>query len=152
MAGHGLAPGLAAPEMGEPNAGRTADLDALAAYVLDGIRVPGAGDATHVAAGRALFASLGCTACHAGPAWTTSALPGPIGSLAPAGEFEVLATRRDVGTFAAGRDVLGANGCDVPTLLGLHASAPYLHDGSAATLEDVLANQVHVGPGGRRPP
>jgi YVTN family beta-propeller protein len=145
MAGSGLAPGLAARELGEPNGGRSEDLDALAAYVLDGIRVPRAPAAADVAAGRALFASLGCIACHAGPAWTTSALPGPVGSLSPTGEVEVVAALRDVGTFDAAHGGLGENGFDVPTLLGLHASAPYLHDGSAGSLADVLANPVHVG-------
>lgn len=145
MAGSGLAPGLAARELGEPNGGRSSDLDALAAYVLDGIRVPQAAVAHDAVAGRALFASLGCTACHAGPVWTVSALPGPVGSLSPGGEVEVLAALRDVGTFDASRDLLGANGFDVPTLLGLHATAPYLHDGSAGSLADVLANPLHVG-------
>lgn len=147
MAGTGLAPGLARPELGAPNAGRSADLDALAAYVLDGIRVPRAAPppAALAAEGRASFADLGCTACHAGPAWTISALPGPVGTLAPEGEPVVAAALRDVGTFDPDRDVLGADGFDVPTLLGLHASAPYLHDGSAATLADVLANPRHVG-------
>ena len=50
-----------------------------------------------------------------------------------------------MGTFDPEHDVLGANGFDVPTLLGLHATAPYLHDGSAPTLADVLANERHVG-------
>jgi len=147
MAGTGLAPGLALPELGAPNGGRSADLDALATYVLDGIRVPRAapGDPALVADGRAAFAALGCAGCHGGAAWTISALPGPPGTLASQGELEVATALRDVGTFDPARDVLGANGFDVPTLLGLHASAPYLHDGSAATLADVLANPLHVG-------
>jgi len=147
MAGSGLAPGAYQPELGTPNAGLSTDLDALAAYVLDGIRVPAAAptEASEVAEGREAFANLGCAACHGGPAWTASALPGPAGSLAPNGEVEVLAALHDVGTYDASRDVLGANGFDAPTLLALHATAPYLHDGSAATLEDVLANPAHVG-------
>jgi cytochrome c peroxidase len=42
-------------------------------------------------------------------------------------------------------DVLGAAGFDVPTLLGIWATAPYLHDGSASALEEVLANPKHSG-------
>jgi mono/diheme cytochrome c family protein len=146
MGGSGLAPALAAPMLGAPNGGRSFDLDALAAYVLTGIRVPDAalGDAAQVAAGREVFAAVGCAGCHGGPAWTRSALPGPVGTLAPNGEEEVLAVLRDVGTFAPGAVGLGANGFDVPTLLGLHATAPYLHDGSAGRLGDVLANPRHA--------
>jgi YVTN family beta-propeller protein len=146
MGGSGLAPALVAPLLGAPNGGRSFDLDALAAYVLTGIRVPDAalGDAAQVTAGRAVFAGAGCAGCHGGPAWTRSALPVPVGTLAPGGEEEVLAVLRDVGTFAPGAAGLGANGFDVPTLLGLHATAPYLHDGSAATLADVLANPRHA--------
>jgi cytochrome c peroxidase len=71
-----------------------------------------------------------------------SALPAPV--LYPSGR-EVAAALRDVGT-AGPADVLGASGFDVPTLLGLGASAPYLHDGSAGSLADVLANPRHVPP------
>lgn len=148
MAGSGLAPGAFRRELGDPNGGLSADLDALASYVLDGIRVPAAAapaEADLVAEGRSVFAALGCVACHGGPHWTISSLPGQVGSLAPNAELEVLAALRDVGTFDPVRDVLGASGFDVPTLLGLHATAPYLHDGSAATLEAVLANPLHTG-------
>ena len=37
------------------------------------------------------------------------------------------------------------DGFDPPTLRGLWHSAPYLHDGSALTLEIVLDNVDHVG-------
>ncbi len=146
MAGTGLAPGPVSPLLGEPNGGRSADLDALAAYVLRGIRVPraAAGDPATLALGREVFAVAGCADCHGGPAWTRSSLPGPVGTLAPNGEVQVAAALRDVGTFDEDAEGLGADGFDVPTLLGLHATAPYLHDGSAITLADVLANTRHV--------
>jgi YVTN family beta-propeller protein len=146
MGGSGLAPALVAPLLGAPNGGRSFDLDALAGYVLTGIRVPeaAAGDGSLVAAGREVFGVAGCAGCHGGPAWTRSALPGPVGTLAPGGEEEVLGVLRDVGTFAPGAAGLGANGFDVPTLLGLHATAPYLHDGSASALAEVLANPRHA--------
>jgi cytochrome c peroxidase len=37
-------------------------------------------------------------------------------------------------------------GFDVPTLLGVGASAPYLHDGSARSLGEVLQNPRHAPP------
>ena len=137
MGGLGLAPGPARRELGAPNGGRTDDLDALATFVRDGIRTPAARPAD-VSRGRALFVSSDCARCHGGPKWTRSALPGPVGSLAPRGEPMTYAVLRDVGTFDPAADVLGAEGFDVPTLLGLHASAPYLHDGRATTLAEVL--------------
>jgi hypothetical protein len=65
-------------------------------------------DAASVARGRALFESpgVGCTRCHAGPRYTTSATV-------------------DVGTGGS---------FQVPSLVGVSARAPYLHDGCAATL------------------
>lgn len=147
MGGIGLAPAPAAPELGEPNGARSADLDALAAYVLRGIRVPKPpqGDEGEIARGRTVFAEAGCATCHGGASWTISSLPGEVGTLAPNGEREVLAVLRDVGTFNSETDVLGKHGFDVPSLLGLHATAPYLHDGSKATLEALLADTEHVG-------
>jgi mono/diheme cytochrome c family protein len=147
MRGIGLAPGAAKSLLGEPNAGTSADLDALARFVLEGIRVPRAfkADQTAIERGREVFQRAGCAACHGGPQWTLSNLPGPPGTLAANGELEVEAALRDVGTYNPETDVLGEKGFDIPTLLGLHATAPYLHDGSAATLEDLLGNEEHVG-------
>ncbi len=146
MAGSGLAPGAYRVELGEPNGGLSADLDALAEYVLHGIRVPAAPPVAEdlAVAGRVLFADLGCAACHGGSNWTISRLPGPVGSLGTDG-VQVTSALRDVGTYDATADVLGADGFDVPTLLGLHATAPYLHDGSAHALADVLGDAKHVG-------
>src|SRR5690606_27073172 len=142
-----LAPGAFRLELGEPNGGLSYDLDALADYVLGGIRVPTVpeADADTASLGRALFADLGCATCHGGSHWTISALPGAAGSQDSAGEVEVVAALRDVGTFDPEHDVLGARGFDVPTLLGVHATAPYLHDGSAASLAALLDNERHVG-------
>ena len=147
MAGSGLAPGAHRPELGAPNGGLSPELDALARYVLTGIRTPRAPSVDTDAAtrGRALFDELACAECHGGPSWTRSSLPGPVGAAAPDGEVSVISALRDVGTFDAVSDVLGADGFDVPQLLGLHATAPYLHDGSAQTLAEVLANELHVG-------
>lgn len=83
------------------------------------------------AAGKAVFDRSNCASCHGGPNFTTSALSGGM---------------RNIGTLKAGSgNRLGAplTGLDVPTLRGLWASAPYLHDGSALTLEAAVVS--HAG-------
>jgi DNA-binding beta-propeller fold protein YncE len=147
MDGIGLAPGIAARELGTVNANRSEDLDALAKYVLQGIRVPNAPenlDLSIVTRGRQVFSNAGCQACHGGEHWTVSHLPGVPGTLAPNNELEVVSSLIDVGTISPG-DVLGAKGFDVPTLMGLGFSAPYLHDGSASNLDALFTNIKHVG-------
>jgi YVTN family beta-propeller protein len=138
--GLGLAPGADPPQLGRPNAGRAADLDALAAFLARGIRVPAPaqpqGDLTR---GRALFRSTGCMACHGGPNWSSSALPGAAGALDPDGNGMVDGALRDVGTLNP-RDLRGATGFDPPSLLGVGLTAPYLHDGSLPTLDALLAS------------
>ncbi len=147
MGGVGLAPGLVNRLLGAANAQTSDDLDALASFVLNGIRVPRASlaDPDAIAAGREVFETSGCAGCHGGPGWTTSKLPGPVGTLALGNEEEVRSVLRRVGSYDPAQDILGERGFDVPTLLGLHASAPYLHDGSAQGLEHVLANLEHTG-------
>jgi DNA-binding beta-propeller fold protein YncE/cytochrome c peroxidase len=127
------------PPRGPPNAGRTAELDALAAYVasLGRHTVPRSphrtptGELTAEALlGQAVFTAQSCHTCH-DPAhdYTNSSLG-------------ALPTLADVGTqrWTSG-ERLGAllAGLDVPTLAGAWATPPYLHDGSAATLADVFA-------------
>lgn len=147
LGGTGLAPGPPNPLLGPPNAGTSAALDALAEFVMNGIRVPAAPrvDAAAAARGRQVFTQQGCTACHAGEAWTMSRNPGPPGSLDAGDTGVVTGVLLDVGTFNASADLTGALGFDVPTLLGLHASAPYFHDGHAADLHDLLAHERHSG-------
>ena len=127
---------------GEPKAGLSEPLDQLAAYVESLTRSPGnpaqTGKGLSAAAqrGRTHFIALDCMGCHRGPAFTDSA-PG---------------VRHDVGTQTAasgqrlGRDL---DGLDTPTLLGLARSAPYLHDGSAATLDEVLTTRNQAQRHGR---
>ena len=138
--GLGLAPGADPPLLGAPNAGRAADLDALAAFMARGVRSPVAPPpGADMAEGRRLFAEAGCATCHGGPNWTSSALPGPPGSLDPDGNGMVDAVLREVGTLNP-LDVRGETGFDVPSLLGVGLTAPYLHDGSMPTLEALLAS------------
>jgi YVTN family beta-propeller protein len=118
--------------LGDPKAGLSAELDALAAYVnslatvgrsphrlADGTLTPSA------RAGKALYQSLACGGCHGGPDFTNSA----GGALFDVGTIRPSSGKR------LGQPLTGL---DTPTLLGLWSSAPYFHDGSAATLLDVL--------------
>ena len=99
-------------------------LGALAAYLeaLPAPRTP-TRDAAAVARGRAVFASAGCASCHDGAAYTDL----------------------DRHHFGGTLDV-----ADTPSLVGIAASAPYYHDGSAPTLPALLrgAGTVHgmLGP------
>lgn len=123
--------------LGAKKAGLSEPLDALAAYVATLDRFPRSphravdGSLTAEAeAGRALFVRLDCLDCHSGQALTDSA-PGKL---------------HDVGTIrATSGKRLGEElpGLDTPTLRGVWATAPYLHDGSAATLYDVIDNPRH---------
>lgn len=133
-----LAGGRDAP-LGAAKAGWSSDLDALAAYVSSLRTYPRsphrASDGSLTAdavAGRAIFEreDLACASCHSGPHLTDSALIAPQTPLL-----------HDVGTLGPGSGSrLGGDlpGIDTPTLHGLWNTAPYLHDGSAATLADVL--------------
>ncbi len=131
--------GTRSETLGDPKAGVSADLDALAAYV-DSLsaeprsphRTPDGELTPEAEAGRALFKSpaLGCTDCHGGPRLTDSQWIGPGMPLL-----------HDVGTIGPGsgqRLGLPLTGLDTPSLHGLWRSPPYLHDGSAATLLEVL--------------
>ncbi len=113
---------------GPAKAGRSAELDALAAYVgsLEVPRSPWADD-PEVADGRAVFEAAGCHGCHSGERLTDSELVDGDPVL------------YDVGTLTAdsgGRLGGPLDGLDTPELLGLFYTAPYLHDGSAETLRD----------------
>lgn len=131
--------GTRSEPLGDPKAGVSASLDALAAYVTTLDTFPRSpyrnadGSLTVDAeAGRVLFESpaLGCTSCHAGPRLTDSTFLGPGVPLL-----------HDVGTIteASGQRLGGPlTGIDTPTLHGLWNNAPFLHDGSAATVLQVI--------------
>lgn len=126
--------------LGDSKAGLSPELDALAAYVTSLASFGTSplrrdGDATWEAArarGEATFhsASAGCDGCHAGPRYTDSAFTTPATPIL-----------HDVGTLGPDSGTrLGEplTGLDTPTLRGLWSHRAFLHDGSAATLEDVL--------------
>jgi cytochrome c peroxidase len=118
-----------------------------------------------VSTGRALFASANCQQCHGGQNWTRSRVdytPPPLSPpevitggqlvrfLSPVGTFDPAAFNevRGVGTTIVAAN--GALGFNIPSLLSVGAGAPYLHSGSAPTLDDVVNNVTHrsAGTGG----
>jgi len=130
--GTGFLNGTQNPPLGTANAGRNADLDAMAAYVASLTTMPrspfrntnGTNTASALS-GQTHFANKGCATCHSGTNFTDSAL----------GLFH------DVGTIRTNSGKrLGATltGFDTPTLRGLWQTPPYLHNGAAPTLGDVF--------------
>ncbi len=118
--------------LGERKASVSAELDALAAYVESLAATPASpyrntnGMLTSAARlGRFIFQRQKCASCHGGNEFTDS--------------FSNV--RHDVGTIkpTSGNRLGGPlRALDTPSLRGVWSTAPYLHDGSAATLLDVL--------------
>ena len=129
--------GTRSQPLGDAKSGISADLDALAAYVESltefGPSPHRNADGSLTAAGlagRDVFRSENCAACHSGIDFTDSGG----------------ANLHDIGTLkASSGSRLGGplSGIDTPTLRGVWQSAPYLHDGSAATLAEAV--QAHNG-------
>jgi YVTN family beta-propeller protein len=123
------------PPLGTPNAGRSADLDLLAAFVesLQPKASPFlARDGSLTAAARRgetvfLRTDVGCAGCHPSPRFTDST---------PSASPIV----HDVGTGDDAEEEFGP-AFDAPSLRGLWDSAPYLHDGSAPTLRAVVTTR-----------
>lgn len=129
--------GTRSQPLGDAKAGASPDLDALAAYVgslsvadASPYRTETGALTADAVAGRTLFASQ-CVGCHGGADFTDSA---------------ALAVR-NIGTLrtSSGRR-LGAplTGLDTPTLRGSWATPPYLHDGSATSLEAAIAAHMNL--------
>ncbi|MEO1365594.1 MAG: hypothetical protein AAFX50_00350 [Acidobacteriota bacterium] len=124
------------PPLGSPNGGRSQGLDDLSAFVssldtdhlgrspyraFDGSLTPNA------QLGAVHFDTLACANCHPAATGYTDSTVGT-------------ATLHDVGTLrsSSGQRLGGAlPGIDTPTLLGLHSTGPYLHDGSAPAVGPV---------------
>jgi YVTN family beta-propeller protein len=83
-------------------------------------------NAAGVTRGRTVFEKASCDSCHSG-ALLTNNQSADVGTLNSQGN------NRDNGMVAI-------SGFNVPSLLGLGRSAPYLHDGSALTLETRVFN------------
>jgi len=108
-----------------PNQGRSYELDALAAFI-DSLRVPLSPDHSEgeplteaERRGQEIFhrEDVGCAFCHPSPLYTDLRM-------------------HDVGTATANERI--GPSFDTPTLRGLYHSAPYFHDGSAATLRETV--------------
>lgn len=83
-------------------------------------------DEAQAEAGFQLFhGEANCVACHSSPDFTGPGLFTDITETPPAGDL--------------------ASGIHVPSLRGIGQTAPYFHDGSAATLSDVVARFVDRG-------
>ncbi len=136
-----LAQGSHAKALGDPKKGMSKELDGVAAYLatLDHVNPSPFRDTdgtmtADALVGQELFGKLGCDFCHSGRDFTDSAR----GRLHDVGTLKPTSGMRDGGPLL---------GLDTPSLLGVWESPPYLHDGSAATLKDVLttanANDQH---------
>lgn len=121
--------------LGDEKAGLSPELDALAAYVtsLDQVAPSPFRSRDGLLSeagwrGLQVFERAGCPECHGGADFTDS-LEGEL---------------HDVGTLrATSGSRLGGplEGIDTPTLRGIWQTAPYLHDGSAATLREVVEDR-----------
>jgi cytochrome c peroxidase len=81
--------------------------------------------------GLRLFQTRGCAACHTGPNFTdeqfhNTGVAWRDGAVSDEGRFVMTGAARDHGAFKT------------PTLREVARTAPYMHDGSFTTLEDVL--------------
>ncbi len=120
--------GTRSQPLGDPKAGVSADLDALAAYVASlnefarsPYRTSSGALTTEAQVGRSVFKRENCAACHTGAAFSDSST-------------NVL---RNIGTLkpTSGQRLGGPlTGIDTPTLRSVWQTAPYLHDGSARRL------------------
>ncbi|MBM3996530.1 MAG: hypothetical protein FJ303_20615 [Planctomycetes bacterium] len=143
MFGTGFLKGQIKPKVGfhkveleEKTSGRSKDLDAIAIYSnsLDfplSPHIAAPGKLTESAErGKAIFhrKDVGCASCHSGPYYSDSSLKKPF-------------NLHDVGTGRNDKTERMGTKYDTPTLLGIYRGAPYLHDGSAPTLRDVLTTQ-----------
>ena len=129
--------GTRAQPQGDRKAGVSADLDTLAAYLgslntfaASPMRNADASLTAAALAGKAVFAAANCASCHGAANFTGSAIDG--------GMHNVATLRPTSGN----RISAPLTGLDVPTLRDVWATAPYLHDGRAATLADAV--QAHA--------
>ncbi len=120
--------------LGNQKAGVSPDLDALAAYV-NSLTITGRSPHRQSngaltpdgLAGRTIFNEKGCYACHSSTVFSDS----------QRAVLHRVGTQKGSSGSRLGKPIAGF---DTPSLKGLWRSAPYLHDGSAETLEAVLTS------------
>ena len=150
-------PGTPNAPLAVSNANRNDDLDAISTYVtsLDKVSrspfrsVDGALTALG-AQGEGIFKTRDCQKCHKGRSFTDSTVGTAVAAnpFAPAAGEIVL---HNVGTIkpTSGTRLGGGPGSlvgiDTPTLKGVWQTSPYLHDGSAATLDAVMGGDDALG-------
>lgn len=130
--------GTVSRPLGDPKAGLSPELDALAAYVASlntfdasPYRQADGSNTAEALAGEQVFADANCVLCHTGTEYTDS----------------TLGLLHDVGTILSGSGKrLGGTitGLDTPTLRGVWQTAPYLHNGSAPTLAEAIAGHKDI--------
>lgn len=127
--------GTTSDPLGDPKTGKSVELDALAAYLISLNKVNPSPfrnsdkTMTHDAVkGMSVFYEAGCNSCHLGEKFTDR----PLGLLHDVGTITLASGER------RGQELAGFG---TPTLKGLWETAPYLHDGSAQTLMDVLVTR-----------
>jgi YVTN family beta-propeller protein len=159
------------------NTGRSPDLDAINLFIDLGVRTRIAPPLSKIdnptgikiTSGRTVFVEEGCANCHGGSNWTSSILDFTPPALAvDIVDAQLIRFLKNVGTFDLDRfqdgrgneiragtvgvnvQARGLDGFNTPSLLGVFATAPYFHDGSAQTLEEAIvetprrAGDVHV--------
>jgi DNA-binding beta-propeller fold protein YncE len=124
--------GTRSDTLGDRKAGLSPELDALSAYVtslskvgLSPYREQDGALSSAAKRGQQAFERLQCATCHSGSSFTDSA----------AGKLHDVGTVRDSSGLRRGERITGI---DTPTLQGVWASGPYLHDGSAQGLDQAI--------------
>jgi cytochrome c peroxidase len=151
---------------GDMDLTRAADkqlLDALADYVNHGIPFarspevgPGSGlpigqRSAAATRGEAVFTRLTCPTCHTGSRYTDSGSGNPSLTLSGTVTLHDVGTCDGTSTPFPDQTILAADGTprpscefDTPSLNGVFDTAPYFHDGSATTLQDVVNRKVQA--------
>ncbi len=124
--------GTRSEPLGDPKAGLSEDLDALAAYVNSLSTFAPSPYREEVALtaeaqqGKQLFIQKQCAECHGGARYTRSSTESAFANIGTINAFS--GTRLDE----------PITGIDVPTLRDVWDTAPYFHNGSAQTLLDAI--------------
>ena len=136
--------GTRSQPLGDRKAGLSADLDALAAYVgslktfdTSPHRAVDGSLSAAATAGREIFQAQNCATCHGGTTFTgaaTGLAPQNIGTIKPSSGQRLGAALTWI---------------DMPTLRDVWRTAPYLHDGSAPSLDAAVRahNVVSISDG-----